>query len=397
MSVVPEARDERLEASKNEMIVCSLCGICVPECPTFNATKLEGFAPRGRIALQELLMRGRAKTSQDYVDRIFSCATCKRCNQVCPAKVEQFEMNERARANLVRKGVAPPQAWVPMTENIAKMGNPQGMSPKSRNELFQGVLQKSHDPHNPHVKSDTLFFIGCTYTFRTQNVPRVTAKILEALDYPFMLLGEEEPCCADPFYIVGMRDNFERTAKKNAALFKEHGVKRIVTICPLCTKSFRENYPSYLGSKDFEVVHISELLSKLIREGRVKFKEKVPLNVMYHDPCHLGRHLEVFEPPRDVLRSIPGLKFTDLEGYSKELAWCCGGAIRAGYPNIAVKVSDGIIENARKVGADTIATTCPMCMHSIMVASNFELKVYDLAELTAAAMGIQKLGSGLIE
>lgn len=242
--------------------------------------------------------------------------------------------------------------------------------------------------------SDTLFYAGCVASFRHHDMLKRTTSILESANFPFTMLGSEEVCCGDPFLMIGMRKEFTAVAKKNVEAFKKHGIKRIIAVCPMCVKAFKVDYPAVVDF-DLEVLHVSELFLKLLNEKKINFVEKVEATAFYHDPCHLGRALEIYEAPRQVLQEVPDLKLSPLPGYSHELSWCCGGPLRVSFLDLASKLTDTIVENADNAGCDTIITACPTCYYSIWVSGPLSgVRVYELTEIVSAAMGLSKLGTG---
>ncbi len=246
-------------------------------------------------------------------------------------------------------------------------------------------------------RSENLFYAGCVASYRNHDMLERTAGILKAADFPFMMLGEEEICCGDPFLMMGMREEFNDVAKKNVEAFRAHGIKRVVAVCPMCVKAFKVDYQSIVDF-DFEVLHITELFSRFLNEKKIKFTEKVEAKAFYHDPCHLGRHLEIYNAPRRVLREIPGLELVPIPGYSRELSWCCGGPLRVSFLDLASKLTDTIVEKASDAGCDTLISACPTCNYSLWVSGPMSgLRVYDITEVVSVAMGLTKLGAGGLE
>lgn len=379
-----------LEDLKGEMIVCALCGSCVVDCPSRRVKTFDSYSSRGRIILSELLMRERIRPTPELVDRVYTCTTCKRCNETCTAHVKVYEINEATRAKMVGLGQPPPAPYIQLADNIEKVGNVVGESQSVRTRLAETLLPRQR------AGADTLFWAGCMTSYRFNDVAQAAAGIMREADYEFTMLGGEETCCGDPYLAIGYRNRFEDMAKKNLALFNERGIKRVVTGCPMCAKAFKLDYPEHLGPLDLEVLHISELLSQLIDEGRINLVNEVPLNATYFDPCHLGRHMNVFDQPRTVLRAIPGLELGEIPEYNRANSWCCGGAVRIAYTDLAVKISETVTDMAGKAGYEAIVTACPQCLHSLRFAT-FDLRVYDIAEIVAASMGVQELGTGFIE
>ena len=380
---------KKLEDSKSEMIVCNLAGYCTVECPSRTVMHFSSYSARGRLVLCELLLRGRVEPTTELRDRLQTCTTCRRCDETCPSDVEQYEMIERARAYLIEKGVPPPEQFIPAFENIMKKDNVLGIDQSKRVELVKEINPTSD-------QSDTLLWMGCMFSYRYPEIAKTVGAILNAAGYDYMMLSDKETCCGDPLKMIGMYPEFEEIAKRNLDLFNELEIKRIVSPCPMCTKALGHSYEESFGETSIEVLHIAQVYDQLIKEGKLKYTAKVPLSLTYFDPCHLGRHLKVYDPPRAVLKAVPGLQYADIPEYNRENNWCCGGAVRIGYVNTAVSVSEEAIAKIEKGGFEAVVTACPQCYPSLQFAT-FDTKVYDINEIVAAAMGIKELGSGFVE
>jgi heterodisulfide reductase subunit D len=205
-----------------------------------------------------------------------------------------------------------------------------------------------------------------------------------------MTLSPEEWCCGSPALRVGKRELFAEIAKHNSEAIKKAGIKRIVTSCAGCYRTLKIDYPEFVGKLPVEIVHTSELLANLIKDGRLKLKGVISETVTYHDPCHLGRHCGVYEPPRDVLKSIQGITYVELPR-NRQSAWCCGagGGVKSGYPDFALWTAKDRLKEVEVAGAKALVSTCPFC------ATNFKdtikdttskLKFYDLTELVLKAL-----------
>jgi len=236
-------------------------------------------------------------------------------------------------------------------------------------------------------RADIAYFVGCTTAYRRPEIAEATVRILNVADVDFTTLHPEEWCCGSPALRVGRRDLFLELARYNVEAIRRAGVTRVVTSCAGCYRALSQDYPKFVGDTPFKVVHTSELMAELITEGRLKLAREVPETVTYHDPCHLGRHAGIYEQPREVLKSIPAIKFVEMSK-NRENARCCGagGGVRAGFPDFAIKAAIKRLEEARDVGAESIVSTCPFCAHNLKDAireSGSQLKFYDLTELVA--------------
>jgi heterodisulfide reductase subunit D len=190
---------------------------------------------------------------------------------------------------------------------------------------------------------------------------------------------------------IGDYEEFERLAEYNVRLFNSLGVKSLVTSCAGCFRTISNDYRK-VGKLNMEVLHTSQFLARLLKEGRISLAHPVPLSVTYHDPCHMGRHSNVYDTPREILKAVPGLKFVEMERI-REFSRCCGagGGLKAGFPDIQNQMAQERIRDAEKTGAQRLVTTCPFCYQGLQIgvtAINSAVKIADLTEIVARAMGI---------
>jgi heterodisulfide reductase subunit D len=247
---------------------------------------------------------------------------------------------------------------------------------------------------NKALPPEVLYFVGCTASFDI-NVKEVginTVNIFEAIGLRYGILGNEEKCCGSVLLRIGDRD-FQRLAEYNIRLFNSLGMKILVTSCAGCYRTIKFDYPK-VGKLNMEVLHTSELLARLIEDQRLKLERDVPLRVTYHDPCHLGRHSNVYEAPRSILRAIPGLDFVEMSRV-RELSRCCGagGGLKAGFPDIQNKMAQERVRDAEKTGADRLVSTCPFCYQGLQIGANAlraRVRVTDITELIAQSMGLKE-------
>jgi Fe-S oxidoreductase len=266
------------------------------------------------------------------------------------------------------------------------------------------------------------FFAGCRYSYDQElwKIPRAALNVFTRAGVDIGILGTDESCCGGRAYQMGYREEFAKIARKNIETFERAGIKTLVTSCSDCYHAFKRLYPP-LGSK-VEVLHSVELLDRLIKQSKLKLGRSVPLTVTYHDPCHLGRQGEpyvswngkekkifnqvvaydppkpryngawgIYDPPREVLKSIPGLKLVEMERI-REYAWCCGagGGCSEAFPEFAAWTAGERIEEAGTTGAQALVTACPGCERSFLNAAGAggqKMKVMDVVELVQQALG----------
>lgn len=240
---------------------------------------------------------------------------------------------------------------------------------------------------------DHLYFVGCTasYDINVKEVGINTMNIMDALGIKFGILGTEEKCCGSVLLRIGDFE-FERLSEYNIRLFNALGVKTIFTSCAGCYRTIKNDYKK-IGILKPEVVHTIDIIDRALQEGRLKFTHEVPVRATYHDPCHMGRHSNWYDPPRSVLEAIPGVEFVECERI-REFSRCCGagGGLKAGFSDIQNKMAQERVRDAERVDATDLVSTCPFCYQGLQIGINAiksKVKMTDLVELVARGMGIE--------
>ena len=368
---------------------CMRCGFCRAGCPTLSQRDMEEtFSPRGRMLLIHGLARGELNPSMRITDKVYLCTTCRNCYVKCPSGLEIDKIIEAARHELVRAGVAPPKPHKGIALNIKRTDNPFGELRMNRIKWLEG--SKISFPE----KAGVLYWVGCMASYRVQNIARATVQILRHAGVNFTILGEEEGCCGSVLLRTGQREPVEKEyAQANVEKIRSKGVETLITACAGCYRTFRKDYVDILGGLPFEVLHVSEYLERLMKEGSIQFERELSMKVTYHDPCHLGRHMGVYAPPRNVIRAIPGLTLVEMER-TREEAYCCGagGGLRSAYRELSLRIAaDRLRMDVLPTGADILVTPCPFCVLNFRNAASdygVEVKVLDLVELVFDALGL---------
>jgi Fe-S oxidoreductase len=270
-------------------------------------------------------------------------------------------------------------------------------------------------------KVDVIYHVGCLTSFNKDmwKLARAMVNLLQKANINFGIAGDNEVCCGGRAYQMGYKEDFLRQAKKNMAMIRKSGAKTLVTGCADGYQAFKVLYDRYELRGELEVLHITEYLDRLIKEGKIKPKKKVGMTVTYHDPCYLGRlgepwihwkgeevpgHIRIFEPyrefrrgtygvyepPREVIRSLPGVKLVEMVRI-KEYAWCCGagGGVNESNPEFSLWTAEERIKEAEVTGAEAIVSACPWCEQNFVKAiqkMGSKLKVYDVVELVEKAV-----------
>jgi len=234
-----------------------------------------------------------------------------------------------------------------------------------------------------------LYWVGCTEALeeRSTSIARAFGKILKASGIRFGILGTEETCCGDPARRLGNEYLYQTQAQQNIEVLKNHGVKKIVTACPHCYNTLKNEYPQFGGN--FEVIHHTELITTLIKEGKVKLSKGLSSAVTYHDSCYLGRYNDIYKAPRQILKSLPEANLIELEK-NKRRSFCCGGGGGRMWleEKIGQRISENRIEQVMATGVKMVATACPYCSQMFedaikAKAIEGKLKVRDIAEIVA--------------
>ena len=373
------------EALDNEIMACIMCGFCRNGCPTYKETGLESINARGRVILAYHLMTGRLEPSKALAERFYQCTTCLNCKAVCPAGIMVSDIIEAARRRLVEAGLLP-DIHKTLIENLKTTGNPFGEPGEKRTDVFPSAFRPRQGP------VDTLLFAGCVTSYQDINIIPSIMKIMDKAGVTYTALGKDENCCGYISYLVGTEE-FKELAEKNKEAFSKVQPKQVVTTCAGCYKTFKEIYPKHL-SFNIPVVHAIEYIDRLVEEGKLKFKNGNPMKVAYHDPCDLGRHLNIFEPPRNLLKKIPGVTLVEFKN-NRLLAKCCGGGggLKAFNNELSGDIAYRRALEALEVGADTIVSACPACKSNLTLATSRlrkekkgRMKVLDITEIVADAL-----------
>ncbi|MCS7144959.1 MAG: (Fe-S)-binding protein [Archaeoglobaceae archaeon] len=349
-----------------DCIKCGLCNIC----PVFRVERSESVSPRGKIILLSEIKRGSIKLDARIVKEIYKCSVCGVCSLVCPANLDLIKLWEEVREEFVNKKIAPLPIHRKVRDITYREFNPYGGDQQKRAEWLDLSIEKSR----------TLYFAGCTASFKAQNIAKATAKTLKNLGIEFTVLGAKEFCCGSPFLRTGQIDVAKMLFTKNIKVWQSEGIKEIITSCPGCYKSIKEEYPKFAKEVkiefNIEVKHISSVFAKLMKK-----EGKLELIATYHDPCHLGRHMGVYEEPREVIRKA-GIKLVEMER-NREFSLCCGagGGLRTQFKEIAMAIAEERIREALETGTNVIITSCPFCEYNLSRVGGSRVRVLDLSEI----------------
>jgi len=332
-------------------------------------------------------MRGDLKPSRKLADIFYSCTLCGLCYIQCIRDQRLHEAILETRGKIAEIGLAPEPTQV-ILKNVLKYGNPMG-SPTDLRLRWMKKLPKNLVKE----KADVLYWVGCNTALRSgvRATAVATVHVLEKADVGVMTLGEKEGCCGIPIMFGGFFDDAKRNAKEVVKIIKEAGVETLVTSCSGCYETFIDFYPKKLGVEmPCEVLHTSQLVERLLDESMLE-PNSLEMRVSYHDPCGLGRHCGVYDPPRNLLRSIPGLRLVD-PIYSRERSRCCGGGGGFWEVNSGASMSlahSRITGDIMPLHIDALAVACPLCYTNFLYTSvrhSIGIKIYDIMEIMEMAL-----------
>ena len=359
---------------------CYQCGLCDAVCPW---NRLIDFSMR-RIVRQATFGMTDIESEE-----IWRCTTCGSCPQQCPRDVRQIESGISLRRLATEYGIFPKavKALRSVSANLVGTGNPMGEDRQSRADWAKDLSVK------PFAEGmEILYFPGCylSYDPRLKKVAQATVSILNRAGIDYGILGTKENCCGESIRKTGNEELFKRLARENIKTFIANGVKKILVSSPHCYHTFKNEYAEFMVN--FEVVHISEFILEMIDAGRLELTKEYNRQVTYHDPCYLGRHNSIYDEPRQVLNSIPGLKLVEMPESRKKSLCCGGGGGRIWMETVkGERFSDLRIEQAVGAGAEVLVTACPYCIthfedSRLILEDSESLEVKDITEVIQEAI-----------
>ena len=361
---------------KHKLLECIHCGVCTGSCPVARKANLNV-----RRYMREV--SGGGKLTIHPQSELWSCTTCSTCGVRCPKDLTPYEFLIDVRSMAVEEGQISPTIRDAL-ESIFKNGNPWGRMRGKRTEWAQGLNVK-------HMSqgADILYLVGCTsaYDPRIQEIPKSLVKCFEKAGINFGILGDEENCCGSEVYGMGEKGLFEFLVEENMKIFNKYNVKQAVISCPHGYHAFKNRY----NQTSFEVQHYTQFLAKLIENGKLTFSKEVNRRVIYHDPCFLGKQNGIYDEPRKVIESVPGVKLLEFDR-SRARSLCCeGGGGRMWIDIPGPRLAETRVKEAVNMGAEILAVACPFCfltLEDAVKTTGFEgkIQIMDIAELTSLAL-----------
>ena len=375
-------REEILSAIYH-CVKCKLCSISsfhpieewLPLCPSGQFYGYQAFYAPGRLEIfREILAGELSEPTEGLLKAVYACTLCgacyEKCKQITSVEISLPELFEELRGVLVNKG------WFldihkNIAEKIKETRNAYGEKDKYKYEYEAKSL------HGAEV----LYYIGCTARYRVPEIADSMLQIFDKLGIKYQVM-EDEWCCGSVLLRTGQVEDAKELMEHNVEEIKRSGAKTVVFTCPGCLKTFEKDYPDM----DVELVHSTQFLTRL---GDMKVK-RLGMKVVYHDPCHLGRDLGIYEEPRAVLKEVADVKEMKRE---REQAWCCGsgGGVKSAYDDFARWSAGERIKEAGEAGAEAIVSACPFCKRNLREAADNEgMEVYDVVELVNRSLALKK-------
>ena len=368
----------------DEFDQCIKCGLCLATCPVGIELFLEKYTPRGKIQLAKRYAAGKLEISEHFRDIFAKCLLCGACSVTCPSGVELQEVLVGMREEIVKKrGLHPKVA--PVVKSLLENHNISDEDNSERGD-WRDDLKDLPDHMYEKDRAEVVYFVGCVASFfpMVQRIPQNLVRILESADVDFSILGGEEWCCGFPLIGAGDTEKLREVMDHNLEKVKELGAKTVVFSCPSCYRTWKEYYDT-----DLELFHDTQFIERMIKGGTLRLRE-VNTTVTYHDPCDLGRNGGVFDAPREILKSIPGLTLVEMEN-NRAQSICCGGGgnLEMADAGLSGAVAQKKIEEIERTGAKTVVTSCQQCVRTIkgrVRRQKADLDVLDITELVLKAM-----------
>jgi heterodisulfide reductase subunit D len=377
---------------------CTNCLACAEVCPAVAGSfdgklsaayrlKALGRIVKARTGVWHRLGFVKEPTVEEmraFSDTVFRCTLCGNCRQVCPVGLDLTQLWQSIRQDLVASEAYPGKIDM-IRENLNESHNVFGEDNEERAEWVEDMPDA---PDHGYVKerAEVVYFTGCVSSFfpLAQRIPMAVAKIFDAARVDFTLLGEDEWCCGFPLLGAGLAGQLDGLIANNVDAIKARGAGQVVFACPSCYRMWQEHYP-----REFEIFHTTQFLARLLKEDRLPLHE-LDLTVTYHDPCDLGRGTGTFDAPREIIQSIPGIRFVELPN-NRENCTCCGGG--GNLEMIDSELSANIAANKMKevsaTGAQAVITACQQCVRTMTTyakRNKLTVDVLDIVQLLHKAL-----------
>jgi Fe-S oxidoreductase len=417
----------KIEEYKHQAETCVRCSYCKMidlnwvkssrfsrQCPIDVRYRFNLYSAHGLLHAALAELDGKLEFTPKLMDALWQCTLCGGCDIRCKRNldVEVLQVIQDLRERCVEQGKGPLPEHKLMAANVRKSRNIYGAEHGERRKWMAGAFK-------PASKADVVYFVGDSSAYRHPEIAQATARLLEKAGVPFTVLADEWSS-GHELFATGQMDAAREMAEHNIRAVQDSGAATVIASDAEAYKTLKVDYPRIMGKSTadmpYSVLHITEYIDKLVKDGKFKFNRRVPMKVTYHDPCNLGRlgepwyHWEpkyeppniavgktwrrgdkgIYMPPRDILKGIKGVEFIEMERV-KDNAWCCGygGGVGTAFPDFALWTAGERIEEAKMTGTEAVISCCPNCkdvLSSAAAANNTGLKVYDITEIMLRAI-----------
>lgn len=386
-------RNQNLEHYDDVFYQCGKCGTCRTVykdanwsrvCPSGEFGKFEAYYLSGKNLLAWGVTSGKLNWTENLAKIFYQCSVCMACLQQCQIpEIHHFagEWLMAMREEAVNQGYGPMPEQIRYTEHLMKEHNPYMEKNENRLKWLASHIEQTSD-------AKLAYFVGCTSSYREQNVAIATSEILNSLNIDFRILNNEN-CCGSPVYMTGQTEKARNIAEINVNTFNRAGIEEIITSCAGCYRTWKDTYPNKFGlNHGIEIKHLPEYIHDKLKKNELNFSKEIKMKVTYHDPCHIGRHMGIYKAPREVLKKIPGIELIEMPR-NRQNAWCCGsgGGVRSSFKELATFAAKERIKEAKSTTSEAIISCCPFCLNQFKsnIQEN-ELQVLDLSELVNKAL-----------
>ena len=381
---------------------CGMCGACygrgpevphnwreinpdpapVKRCPSLEYFGFRTYSAMDRFSLATAMQRENYPITEDLKTVFYSCMMCGICNELCGI-FDPVDIIRAAREEIAEYSTLLPE-YKKLLENFREYGNPWRKPHSDRDKWIHNLGVKDITKE----RAENLLYLGCAVSLRPglREMADAVVDVLTRAEVDFGILGSQEKCCGYIPWMVGDRELYNDYMATNIQLFNELGIKKLIILCPECLATFK-SYPQ--GEMNFEIVHSVQYIDQLLKEEKLKPSGEIRSVVTYHDPCNLGRGSRVFVPPRDLIKSIPGIQFVEMYRHGK-WSYCCGrgGGVSYAFPDYMRFTSEERIREGIETEAEIVITACPQCYIALQgaAASRGEIRVEDIHILLSRSL-----------
>jgi heterodisulfide reductase subunit D len=361
-----------------EIDACTRCGECTRYCPVYSQRTEEGINPRGKIQAMKKFLRAQyglwarlfgpkrldEESLKKFSEMVYRCTLCGECALECPVAIDSKNLWIAMREVLVEMEQAP-RGTETLKNNVLTQYNITGQDNQGRVDWLEGLGDLPEHKYQKE-RAAVVYYVGCVSSYypMAHKIPQTFIKILDRAGVDFTLLGGAEWCCGFPLIGAGLKKEIKGLIRHNIEGVKAKGAQSVVFSCPSCYHTWHEEY-----KVDVDLFDSTRFLMELIRQGKIRFRQE-KIKVTYHDPCDLGRSSGIYDPPREILRALPGVEFVELADH-REHCKCCGGGgnLEMVDPELSATLAKEKIKQIQATGADFVVTACQQCLRTIMTTA----------------------------